>query len=365
MMLFAVLLLVPAAIALGAFLLTNGAVTWKEFGVQMAVQLVVAGIAAAIVHCQATSDTEVWNGVVASKSSEHVSCSHTYDCHPHSCSCDSKGRNCSTCYDTCHEHIYDVDWTVHTSNNEEISIDRVDRQGVVEPPRFTATKIGEPTTVAHDFVNYVKASPDSLFRHQGESAQYAGRLPAYPGRIYDYYRIDRLVLVGAQVPDAPAWNEALSELNGRWGAKRQANVIVVLARGLPQDYFYALEQQWIGAKKNDVVLVIGTDDALKPTWATVMCWTTRELFKVQLRDAVMALGPLTKENVLGAIEASIPSFQRKPMADFEYLEASITPSPLEWGITLALSILIALGLSYWFVTQDVFGDERSRGRSWR
>jgi hypothetical protein len=363
MILFAVLLLVPALIALASFTLTHR-VTWKEFGVQMAVQTVVAGTAAGLVSYENTADTEIWNGVVASKNSEHVSCSHSYPCNCREvCSGSGKNLSCSMHCDTCYEHAYDVSWRVHTSNKEEITISRVDSQGLLEPPRFSAVKIGEPTAVAHDYVSYVKAAPDSLLRHQGLAERYAGRLPPYPGEPYDYYRLNRLVLVGgASVSDATEWNEALSGLDARWGSKQQANVIVVLAKNLPQDYFYALEQHWIGGKKNDIVLVIGVDDGLVAQWATVMCWTKNEMFKVKLRDDIMARmesgpSPLTWGNVMGAIEANMPLFERKPMADFQYLEASITPSPLEWGLTLAISLLTAFGLSWWFIKVDVFGDE--------
>src|SRR5271169_6686133 len=112
-MVFFVLLAIPLLIAIGGFVLFKGKITPKEFALQMGIQLVVAGAAAAIVHYSSVHDTEVWNGVVASKKSEHVSCSHSYSCNCHSCNCDSKG-NCSTCCDTCYEHLYDVDWDVFT-----------------------------------------------------------------------------------------------------------------------------------------------------------------------------------------------------------------------------------------------------------
>jgi len=356
MFLFAILLLVPAVIALGSFVFTRG-VTWKEFALQVVIQALVAGASAGIVSCQSTADTEIWNGVVASKSSEHVDCAHSYPCNPYPCNCDNKG-NCSTCYATCHEHAYDVDWHVYTSNQETVDINRVDSQGVFEPPRFTAARIGEPTAVEHTYVNYIKAAPDTLFRHQGLTERYAGKLPAYPGDVVDYYRLDRFLPWGVAVDGARVWGEALSNVNARWGRASQANVIVVLVRDQPQEWFYALEQQWVGGKKNDIVLVVDVDDTLTPQWASVMCWTTEEIFRVQLRDIIMASGALTKDKLTHDLDAALPLFKRKPMADFQYLEAEITPSRMQWVITLIISLVIAVGLSWLFVTTDVFGDER-------
>jgi hypothetical protein len=355
---FFVLLAVPLVVALGGFIFHNG-VTWKEFLAQLGVQAVVAGIAAAIVHYSNVRDTEVWNGSVVSKAGEHVSCEHSYQCNCITTSC---GKDCTTTIcQTCYDHSYDVDWDVRTSNDEVIKIARVDRQGVYEPPRFSAVAIGEPTAVEHDYANYIKAAPGTLFRHQGLTEKYASVIPKYP-EVYDYYRDDRLVLVGgAAVPAGEGWNDALDRLNAEVGRPKQANIILVLVKGQPQDYFYALEEAWIGGKKNDIVLVVGVDDQLKPQWATVMCWTTQEMFKVQLRDAIMGEPTLTKDRVMADIKTNVvSSYVRKPMADFQYLEASITPSPFQWGLALVLSLLIAGGLTYYFAMNDPFGDERRK-----
>ena len=178
-------------------------------------------------------------------------------------------------------------------------------------------------------------------------------------RFYDYYHINKVVLVGgAQVADLRAWDKGLEDVNADVGRPKQANAIIVLAKGQPQEYFYALEEAWIGGKKNDVVLVVGVDDQLTPQWATVMAWTTSEMFKVQLRDDVMAEGTLTRDKVMADLKKDVTQYYaRKPMADFEYLEASITPTPLQWGLSLGISLVIAIGLTIWFIRVDIFGEE--------
>jgi hypothetical protein len=352
---FLIVLAVPLLVAVASFVFLDG-VSWKEFGLQVLASLVVAGSSAGIVSCANTHDVEVWNGRVAKKWHEHVSCEHSYTCN---CRSESCGKNCSTTVcDTCYEHSYDVSWRLSTSNGEQLEIDRVSRQGLVEPPRWTTTKVGEPSSVTHSYDNYVKAAPDTLFRHQGLKQKYAASLPAYPQDVYDYYRINRLVTVGVNVPEgAAAWNTALSEANADLGAPRQANIIVVLVKDKPDDWYYALEESWIGGKKNDVILVVSVDDAMKPQWATVMCWTTNELFKVKLRDDVMNDAVLTRDAVVADLRTNVSQyFVRKPMKDFKYLAASIVPSKVEWIVTLVVGLLIAGGLTWLFETQDVFGD---------
>lgn len=360
---FLIVLLVPLAVSFCSFVFSSG-VTWKEFLLQVAVQLLVAGTSTAVVSCVNTRDTEVWNGRVANKYSEHVSCSHSYPCNPYPCSCDSKGNNCSTCWHTCYDHSYDVDWVVQTSNGETVDIDRIDRQGLGQPPRWTAVQPGEPTSLTHSYDNYVKAAPGTLFRHQGLIEKYASVIPAYPQQVYDYYRLNRLVTVGIALPDAHDWDIALSELNAAVGKQKQANVIVVVVKDMPDDYFYALEESWVGGKKNDVVLVVSVDQGLKLQWASVLCWTTNELFKVKLRDDVMVDGTLSKESVVQHLHADVTHyFERKPMKDFEYLQASATPTVLEWWISLAVGIVSAVGLSIALHVYDPFDDGVSLGPS--
>lgn len=353
---FAIVLILPLLVGLVGFIFLDG-INWKEMLVQFGAQLLVAGVSAFIVYHSATADTEIWSGTVVSKDSDHVSCSHSYQCNCHeSCSGSGKNRSCSTVCDTCYEHLYDVNWEVWTSNQERVLINRVDRQGVRTPARWAAVQMGEPTAVEHDYTNYIKAAPDTLFRHQGLVEKYKGKLPAYPGGIYDYYHLDRLVTRGVEVSGRRAWNADLSSLNAYLGTLKQTNMIVVLVQDQPQDYFYALEQAWMGGKKNDIVLVIDVDAQMAPQWASVMAWTTQEIFKVRLRDAVMDDKVITRESVIEALREVVPrDYKRKPMKDFAYLKSSITPSTTGWIVSLVIGLLVAGGLTYLFQVHDIFG----------
>lgn len=363
-MTFLLFLICPLLVALGFFFILKG-ITWKELGLLILAELIVAGVSVVIVYHMNTSDEETWNGWVSQKKQEWTSCTHSYQCRCRtetSCSGSGKNKSCSTSEhcDTCYEHSNDWNWVVYTSNKESIEIDRIDRQGSSTPPRWAAIRIGDPTAQTHSYTSYIKAAPDTLFRHQGLTEKYANKIPKYPGKIYDYYHINRLVTQGLSVTDPQAWNEGLEKINSDLGAKKQANMIVVLTTE-PDSWYYALEQSWIGGKKNDVILVIGMDASTgKPQWAQVMCWTTAKIFEVKLRDAVRDLPSITPEATLKVMHDNVEQyFKRKPMKDFEYLQASITPSGTEYTISILIGLLIA-GLLIWlFEVKDIFGDERT------
>ncbi len=367
---FLIVLLVPLLVAGVAYIFLDG-ITLKELGVIGAACLFVAGASACIVSFSNTADTEVWNGAVTSKEQVYVSCSHSYSCHCKQvkhCSGSGKNRSCSyseEC-DTCYRHTNDWDWDVHTTLGETISINRIDSRGSYEPPRFTAVKIGEPTSSTHTYTNYVKASPGTLFRHQGLSEKYGTTIPTYPQNVYDYYRLNRLVTVGMSLPDASDWNADLSRINAELGHAKQANMIVVLVHNKPDDWYYALEETWIGGKKNDTILVISVDDQMKPQWASVMAWSTNELFKVKLRDDIMDEPVIDRKAVITALETNVSKyFVRKHMKDFEYLNSQITPSTTEWIVTLIIMLIVSIGLTIYMQINDVFGEERYARRTRR
>lgn len=358
-MAFLILLLVPVLIS-GVGFFFSSSITWKEFLLQMAAQALIAGASIWVVYHQSTSDTEILNGRVTDKKQVWVHCSHSYSCNcvkHESCSGVGKDRTCSeteVCQ-TCYDHTNDWDWTVYSSIGYELDIERVDRRGSNEPPRWTAVRIGEPFSTTHGYENFVKGAPGTLLKRQGLTEKFAKALPEYPIDVHDYYRADRLVLInGASVPDRHLWNQQLSEINADLGARRQANLIVVLARNLPQEYVYALEEKWTLGKKNDVILVIGVDSGMVPQWAYVMAWTHQQLIRVSLRDAIMDLPVISREPVLEIFRREVATkFVRQPMKDFEYLKSSIVPTTSQWLWSMLFGLLSALGLSYFFHRNDV------------
>ena len=126
------------------------------FFVTIIVSLVAAGIVYAVGYSNKITDQEIYNGEVTGKEKTRVSCEHSYSCNcRESCSGSGSTRSCSTTCDTCYEHSYDVDWRVKTSVHE-FNIQRINRQGTQEPPRWTKVTVGQPTAFVYKFTNYIR-----------------------------------------------------------------------------------------------------------------------------------------------------------------------------------------------------------------
>lgn len=363
-MAFLFLLILPLLVAIIGFVSLQ-TITWKEFAIQIAAQSLIAGVSTLIIYNMNTYDVEMHNGYVTDKKQVYVHCQHSYRCRCFT-TCHGTGtrRSCSEHCSTCYRHNNDWNWEVYNSINETFYIDRIDSRGSIEPPRWTSVKQGDPTTSDYSYTNYIKAAPGTLFRHHGLVDKYKNLIPKYPEKIYDYYNLDRLVLVnGAKVGNPQEWNNALSHLNANIGARKEVNVVLVIARNLDPEYFYALEELWIGGKDNDVILVVGVDKNLKPTWARVMAWTKDERIKVKLRDDIMDLPKLELSSVMNTLQTDIEKYyKRKPMSDFEYLASSITPTVEEWVISLIIGFLASIGLTYMFHKNDAMGNNTGRYR---
>lgn len=362
MLLFLVLFLLSGLVALGFLIFGGKRITLAKFGLQMGVQLLACAALAALSYHTNTGDTETVSGWVTGKTTEHVHCRHSYDCNCYTtCHTSSKGN--TTCHEhcsTCYEHRFDVHWDVQ-STLENYSIDTVDRQGLQEPPRWTATKVGEPVADKHSYTNYIKGNPDTLFRRDGDYVRFKDTLPAYPQRLYDYWHIDRVVTVGGAVADAAALNAELAVANANLGARKQVNIILVLVKGQPKEWFYALQQAWLGGKKNDFIVVMGLgDDGQSILWVDTMAWAKDDIVKVTVRDDLLAMNPWTGTtgDPIAIIAKDVDQYYvRKPMAEFKYLEDAVKPSMTAWVVTLILSLLIAAGMGVFVYENDVFDEE--------
>lgn len=345
------MLIIPTLVALGFFVFSKHKITIIEFGTQMLAQAVLMGSILLISSCSQLRDIEIHNGEITGKERKRVSCSHSYRCNCYtSCSGSGKNRSCHQVCQTCYEHSYDVSWYVYTNIKETFTINRVNRQGTKEPPRWTKVQKGEPYSSTHSYDNYIKANPDSLFNKQGLVEKFQKFLPEYPSDIYDYHRLDRLVTVGVKA-DKKAWNIAISEANKVLGPKKHANMIVVMVNQ-PEDYFAALQQHWIGGKKNDVITVISTD-GIKVNWVEVMAWTNDYMVQTVIKDLIMKQETLNPQETVDNIQKSIQNhYKRKPMKEFEYLKDNIKVSTTTWIISMIVGLLASIGLGYYFLINE-------------
>jgi hypothetical protein len=292
----------------------------------------IVGLAFALSHGSATSDTEIWSGMVTGKNRVHGTYEKPYDCRCRTVySGTGKDRTSRQVCDTCYETHYTVKWNCQTTIGG-YTIDSEDSTwrsvyNTPDPARYTVINVGDPVSKTSSYTNYVQAVPESLFKPGSDSLR------------AKYAKIDRFVQVGFAFTDAPAWNLDISNMLRELGPKKQVNAIVVVAKTNDPNYMYAIRDAWEGANKNDVVLLIGSEDGQKIAWVDVISWTKRELFKVQLRDEVLALGTIDRTKIMPILQRQIEtSFERRRMREFEYLSDEIDPPT--WLLTLIGVVLV-------------------------
>lgn len=348
------LLLVPLLVSGGVWLVFRSRLEQNAhiaIGV-IGIVIVLVGYFGVMLHNR--SDTEIWNGEITKKYSEHVSCEHSYSCN---CRTDKKG---STTCDTCYLHSYDVDWMLENTAGNDIRIRRVDSQGTTEPPRYTQAKVGDPVAQSHEFTNYIKGAEESLFNTRASKKvflQYASVIPKYPDGIYDYYKLHRTLAVGqVPMPDEQlhAWDDQLARMLRSLGPRKQVNAILVLTAIQDPRFAEALRVAWLGGKKNDVVVVVGTQTYPKIDWVRVFSWTDNDTFKIQLADAIQDQGTLNPVDTTALIAGWINrDFQRKHMKDFGYLAWESMPSMTACVIIGVLDLVAMFGMVYVFLNKPL------------
>lgn len=322
--------------------------------------LVVTVLGCTVATYVSTSSVEKLNGQVTGKAQNRVSCSHSYSCNCRTVTSGSgKNRTTSTVCDTCYEHSYDYDWDVYSSVGN-LTIDRVDRRGTTEPERWSIVKNGDPVTVNHTYTNWIKPAGSSLFNKSSKSEKDVSKLPKYPGQIYDYYKIDRLVLDGVKIPNVSEMNQYLSDQLKIVGPASQANIIIVVTNKPSQAYAKELYAAWKGAEKNDVVVFVGVSGN-EIQWAQVEAWSKSSIFQVKLRDAILDIKTLDMKRIIDtSAQVTVQQYTRKPMKEFEYLKDDIqTITPLASIIIVLLMVLIH-AIPIWIKRQEAKKNIRYR-----
>lgn len=360
MMLFTLLLL-PVLIGLVGLIAGKGKVTWKEFLVHEAIIVALISAGYFVALKSSLTDTEIWNSSIARKWQETSGCCHSYPCNcRQECSGSGENQSCSTVCDTCYQHLHDIEWLAMTTTQEIVYTDGCNPPGSSAPNRWQKIIVGEPAATEHSYTNYIKGNPDSILRRQGALKKFKAKIPDYPS-VYDYYRANRFIAVGAPIGNIADLNKKLSEINARLGAPKQVNIVVVIVNEADQMYFEALREAWLGGKKNDFIVIVGTPEFPKISWAAVLSWTKNEEVKIEVRDRVIGLAEFDGEKILGIIAEEVEKkFVRRPMADFEYLKSTLEPPAWATWLIFIIGCLLSIGLQIYFWNEDPFHDNERR-----
>lgn len=324
-------------------------ISFAELGLNIALGVVIAFGGYLLSKNFEAYDSQVFNTYVVKKEKLKVSCEHSYTCN---CRKVGKTTTCSTCY----EHSHDFDWRVYSKNGYEFNIDRINRQGTQEPPRFTAVRLNDPVSYKDGYINYVKAAPDSLFNAAKDKfllEKFQKELPEYPMAVYDYHYIDRVIPIGLTLEEKNVWNYEFQKMLSLLGETKKVNAVMVITASKDDNYALALRAKWVGAKINDVVVVIGAPEYPKISWVRVFSWSDAELFKVQLRDQLMGttLDPRETTRIVG--ERINANYVIKNIKDFDYLENEVQPPMWLLIVLFFLTGAASIGLSLLFKETDI------------
>lgn len=379
------LLLIPTIIIIIGLIAGKGRITWKEFLITEGIMILLIAGGWHIARQQSIHDVEIWNGWIAKASYyeewwEQVPCQHSIPCSH----LDKDGDPIHV--NDGYYHLYDVDyvppyWEAETSNNEKISIDEkyfqyltkafgnseyiVINRSTKDHGRgnkyITRYLMGQsefiPTAIEHSFINYIKASPNTIWRRSGQGDKFKVLIPNYP-RVENKFECNRVLPMGLNIPDIREWAKELSAINGRLGSKKQVNIILVVVNTSDSSYLYNLEQKWLGGKKNDLVIIIGATNYPHIDWVRIMSWSKSEQLKVEIRDAISVLSLEKRTEILKTIESMVDQkFVRRPMADFKYLMASWQPTPWVTMLIFLLGVGITTALTIYFISNDPFNDD--------
>lgn len=337
-------------------------VPWLIITVNIAICTVLASLAYALIAYANTLDWEIHNGYVTSKEIDRRDCDYPgwRDWPDSFCTnentrrvfshyetvCDSEGKNCrqEKRYKT--QYSYDYPWEqkfyVYSSLSDSYRIDRVDDQGAKTPPRYEIVQQGDPISKRSTYQNHLLNATHSLLNPQNTAVdpELYGKVPEYPGNIFDYYKMNRLITIGISV-DTDAWNSRISYINSKVGHSKQANLIVVLTSE-SQEIRNAIYKRWNGGKKNDVIVILGVVNNVVE-WSDGITFLNNKGNEFLISNLSKLHDQPLSIDMLNFIHENISkSFDRVPMASVKYLADSYVPdaSVFLWSLVALLFFLV-------------------------
>lgn len=324
-------------------------VTWGEVGASVGISVVFSIICTLLIMFGGKFNTEILNGKVVNKDQVQVSCEHSYQV----CSGTGENRVCTTYYD----HNWDYDWMVYTTVGD-IRIQRVDRQGTEEPPRFSKVVIGEHVAMENSYIDYLKGIESSLLYRKNHrvDSDLQRLVPNYPN-VYDYYRSKPVIFrgVGADKSTQNQYNLAMRNLLKEIGGTKQVNVVVVIANTDRAEFGEYLRNEWRNGRKNDQVVVIGAPNFPEVAWSYSFGWSKNQEVNPAIDYDISEIDTLTPEKLSDVIKTNVvKEFKRRPMEEFKSYMWETKVEFWKLILVIILQIAINVGTAYYFYHNDIY-----------
>lgn len=346
----------------------------KEMVAQCVVAVVMAAFATGLAYFTLTRgsyETNLIHGEVFEKWHARVSCSHSYSCPPcrQVCTTSTSGtgknakttRSCREVCSTCYDHDYDVDWRVKTTFGV-YEIDRINRQGTKEPPRWTSVEKGDPVTSTYYTENWLKATDNLLLPKRVElTEQQIAELPK-PPYVFDYYNANLVTdLLPVTIPvDTKGWNEKVRLWERKAGPEKHVSVWLILTDKEPS-FSDRLLWHIRGGQKNEVIMIYGVNSEGRVSWFRAHSFANgmnNNTMLQKLRQA--ALGNKLDDSVVEAqLDTILTDFKRQPGKEFkDLIFESLSVSWWLIGILLLIQTAVLIFVARIFHQDDVFSTSR-------
>jgi hypothetical protein len=295
--------------------------------------IVAVGFYYGALYAQA-SDVELLSGAVVAKKRTYDPETETY-----SCGTDSHGKT-----KTCTRQIPRWKWSV-ISNIDDDAYSEHTYSKSNEPEIYKFTALGDAYATTKRFLNFQYVSEQTVMLNKQD--QYTGWLPEYPS-IYNGFQVDRGL---SRIVASDELSGKLAVAQRDWGPFRGANVIVCVVDAVKDVGFSdALRNKWTGGKKNDVVLTLYlTDNVVQKAEVFSRSTNTKRNeemadFNMVLTEKAGKLGAYDVGELLGAIELSLPYFEREDLRQYDFLESEYS-APLWVEILGTFLLLACMGLT--------------------
>jgi len=380
---FWVFALVPVFLGVSC-LFFDRKIAWQEVLGSTVTAFAMAGIFQFVSIAGLTSDNETWSGY-GTEARDFTAWQEYYEyavyrTETYECGTDSKGNP-----EYCTRQVFDhwepttrwhgEYWKLYAtlgSENVDFGIDQQKFNYLCQKYNDRHAVAGDRTTgehnsrmIAGDPNDYVADNKTGWIEPVTVKKHFENKIKAAP-TVFSYSKVPTNITV-FHWPDNSNWNVSdrvmgtantmistlkWDQMNSILGPMKKVNLIIIgYPEGVSQSRAKWQEAEFIGGKKNDLVIVYGGGSKTKPAdWCSVFGWTEKNSVKSGIRDMFMD-NPIN-DNIIPKISDEVKSkYTIKDWHKFDYI--TVQPPTWSYWAYLITMLLVQGGLYYWFNVNEL------------